>query len=118
MKLLAVLLLLSGCASKMETAWQVAHAVDGLQTLSIAGDECYEERNPITRSLIGRDPSEGDVVAWYLGTAFAHAWMDRQLEPYPRWQKLWQSLSLVVVADAIVQNHEAGVRVTGKNVGC
>lgn len=109
-------LLLAGCASMngMERAWQVTHAIDAAQTLSIAGDECYEEQNWATRRLIGRRPSEADVVAWWAGTAIAHAWVSRRLEG--RWRAVWQSVTLVYGVDTVIENHRAGIRVDGDNL--
>lgn len=110
-------LLLAGCASMngMERAWQISHAVDGLQTLSIARDDCYEEQAWLTRRLIGSRPSEGEVVAWWAGMAVGHAWVSRRLEDHPRWQAVWQSITLVHSVDTVMSNHRVGLRVDGDN---
>ena len=72
--MLVFIIALSGCISisRTELAWQAVHAVDVAQTLNIVNDPCYIESNPITTSLIGEQPSTGEVIAWGVGAGFLH----------------------------------------------
>lgn len=104
------LLLCAGCQTPGEATWQAMHLVDGLQTLSIAKDPCFYEKDPITRRIIGRNPSEADVVIWWAGTAVAHAWVSRRLERRERLYTIWQAVSLGSKGFTIGRNHSIGIR--------
>jgi hypothetical protein len=111
---------LAGCQSmsREEKTWQVLHAMDVAQTLNAASDPCYREKAWLTKRLIGEQPSDGQVIAWGVGTAVMHAWVSNGLEERgaPRWvQKLWELGTLGHTSYAIGSNHEAGVRPFGSN---
>ena len=109
----------AGCETlpPAEAVWQTAHLIDTAQTMQIAKNpECYHEKNPITRSLIGKHPSEEAVVAWGIGMAVAHYQVTRLLTRYeaPRWvQWGWQAVSIGSTGAAVVNNHEIGLRPFG-----
>jgi hypothetical protein len=104
------LVVVGGCANKMETAWQITHAIDGLQTLQIAKSDCFYEANWFTQQQIGKHPSEEAVVVWWAAHAMGHYMVTRWLEPYPKWQKAWQSVTLANSAYYVVNNHRIGLR--------
>lgn len=111
---------LAGCSSmsREEKTWQVLHAMDVAQTLNAASDPCYKEKAWVTKRLIGEQPSDGQVLAWGVGTAVMHAWVSSNLEESgaPRWvQKLWELGTLGHTSYAIGSNHDAGVRPFGNN---
>lgn len=113
-------LLLGGCQSmdREERTWQMLHAMDVAQTLNAANDPCYKEDAWLTKRLIGEQPSDGQVLAWGVGTAVIHAWVSGRLEDRgaPRWvQKVWELGTLGHTSYAIGSNHEAGVRPFGSN---
>jgi hypothetical protein len=115
-----LLLALAGCQSmsRQEFAWQALHAVDVAQTLEAARDPCYQESAWVTRQLIGRQPSDGAVLAWGAGTAVLHAWISSELESRgaPAWvQMVWDLGTLGQTAYAVGSNHTTGVRVLGRN---
>lgn len=111
---------LGGCQSmdRQELAWQTLHAVDVAQTLNAASDPCYKEDAWLTQRLIGAQPSDGEVLAWGVGTALFHAWISNALEDRgaPVWvQKVWTLGTLGHTSYAVTTNHEAGVRPFGGN---
>jgi hypothetical protein len=117
-----LMMLLAGCQgwqpSREEWVWQSLHAVDVAQTLAAADDACYEEAAPITRHLIGAQPSTGEVLAWGAGMALGHAWVSALLERHeaPVWvQKTWSFATITGTGLAIATNHREGVRVFGAN---
>ena len=120
--LAAGVLAASGCASldmsRSETAWQTLHAVDVAQTLNAARDPCYRESDPLTRAIIGEQPSTGEVVAWAVGSSVLHAVVSRKLERHaPKWVTgVWHSLSIGSKGLTIGRNHAEGIRPFGDNV--
>ncbi|MFW6093271.1 MAG: hypothetical protein ACODAC_04800 [Pseudomonadota bacterium] len=118
--MLAALPFAGGCQSldRDELTWQTLHAMDVAQTLSAAGDPCYEEEAWLTRRIIGEQPSESEVLAWGIGTSLMHAWVSDALERRnaPGWlQKAWELGTLGHTTYAVGSNHEAGVRPFGRN---
>lgn len=111
---------LGGCASmdRQELTWQAMHAVDVAQTLNAASDPCYKEDAWLTSRLIGAQPSDGEVIAWGVGTAVFHAWVSRSLETRgaPVWvQMAWDLGTLGHTTYAVGTNHSEGVRPFGSN---
>jgi hypothetical protein len=116
----------AGCQSmdREEIAWQALHAVDVAQTMSAARDPCYREAAWLTRSIIGEQPSEAEVLAWGVGTAIIHRWVGQVLErrDAPRWVRVaWDLGTIGYTGHTVVDNHRNGVRIWGDNVehdGC
>lgn len=124
--ILAVLtaLQLCGCAAlrdPYELAWQGANVVDALQTATLHDDPCLKEGHPLTRALIGENPSRESVAAWAIGGALLHAGVTNLLleRGWLRSARAWQLISLSDKGVAIAINHSNGVRIGSKNVsGC
>lgn len=123
--MLISLVALAGCQnmSKPELAWQAMHFVDVAQTINgPANDPCFVEANPLTRSLIGENPSEESVLLWGMGVAFLHATASHMIEESdaPKWVEwAWHSVSLVTKGSTIIGNHNEGIRPFGRNInGC
>ena len=116
----------TGCQSmdREEIAWQALHAVDVAQTMSAARDPCYREAAWLTRSIIGEQPSEAEVLVWGVGTAIIHRWVGLALErrDAPRWVRVaWDLGTIGYTGYTVVDNHQNGVRIWGDNVehdGC
>lgn len=111
---------LSACQSmdRQEKTWQVLHAIDVAQTLNAASDPCYKENAWLTKRLIGEQPSDGEVIAWGVGTSLIHAWVSNALEDRgaPIWvQKVWELGTLGHTSYAVGSNHRNGVRPFGDN---
>lgn len=118
---LVLVVALSGCTA-LETresqAWLVLHAVDTLQTYHAAQEpNCYKEGDSITRSLIGSHPSDGEVIAWSLGSAALHLGVTELLlrNDHPKLAKAWQYVRIGVSLDAVYNNHSAGIRIGSSN---
>ncbi len=114
--------LFGGCQSLdlsgEEVAWQALHAVDVAQTLSAADDPCYEEDAWLTRRLIGRQPSDAEVMAWGIGTAVGHALIAKTLERWdaPVWlKKVWSYGTITHTGYVVASNHDEGIRVVDGN---
>lgn len=103
---------------RTEMTWQGLHAVDVAQTLNAADDPCYREKAWLTEHLIGEQPSDGEVLAWGVGTAVIHAWISRALETHraPGWlQAAWDLGTLGHTGYSVASNHHEGVRIFGDN---
>ena len=119
--IMPLLTLTFGCQSvdRQELAWQGLHVVDVAQTLNAASDPCYEETAWLTEKIIGKQPSDAEVLAWGVGTALVHMWVANQLERRnaPRWlQMTWSLGTIGSTGYAVVDNHQNGVRPWGNNV--
>jgi hypothetical protein len=125
--LLSLIILTSfGCASfpkdpywQAEAGWQTLHAIDVLQTINgPAKDDCFVEANSITKSFIGEKPNTGEVLVWGVASGAAHWGVTKLLDRYnakPWVKTAWQSVTIVVVADTVVDNHRIGIRPWGNN---
>lgn len=113
-------LALSGCTA-LETresqAWLALHAVDTVQTYRVAHDPCFQETDGITRSLIGRRPSDAEVLAWSVGMAGLHLGVTELLlrNDHPKLARAWQYFRIGVTMDAISNNHSIGIRIGSPN---
>jgi hypothetical protein len=126
-KLLLIVLLLgwaalalTGCTSLRrpeELAWQGLHVYDTLQTMNMADEPCYKENSPVTRAVLGADPSKGRVVAWGVGASLVHAGVSDWLitHEHPGAYRVWQTLTFVDTAIAVHGNYSIGVRVGAPN---
>jgi hypothetical protein len=118
---IAAVIACSGCTaleSRESQAWLALHAVDTVQTFRIADQPtCFKEGDSLTRSVIGSHPSDGEVVAWSVGSAALHLgvaeWLLRN--DHPRIAKVWHYLRIGVTASAVAQNHSIGIRIGAPN---
>jgi len=113
--------LLSGCASWNretvieESAYQVLHAVDTAQTINIRkqwleGSDLYEVDS---RWAIGKEPSEGKVIAYMATVAVAHACVTEIMvaNDAPKWAiRTWEILSIGVTVDEVGRNYSLGIK--------
>ena len=117
-----VMAFLAGCGEwsaetkAEETAYQLVHGADTLQTLQIAHNtRCYSEVGG-ARSLIGPKPKPEAVLAWGVGLGLAHAGItevinEAQLDgASPWWQRTWQAATIIPVIDTVHKNWGAGLQ--------
>lgn len=116
------LIVFGGChsveLSREEISWQTLHAMDIAQTMSAASDPCYEEDAWLTQKLIGRQPSDTEVMAWGVGTAVGHVLVASALDAWnaPEWvQKAWSYGTISYTGFTVANNHNEGVRMFGDN---
>lgn len=111
---IAAVLVLAGCQGvpKAEIAWQALHAVDVAQTVQIARSECFREDDPLTRAMIGEDPSVGEAIGWGVAMAGFHYGVTRWLEAIeaPGWlQSGWQVVTIVNSGHFVKNNFDQGI---------
>ena len=82
-------------------AYNVASAVDMLQTREIQSNPAYTELNP----LIG--DSDGEILAYFLAKSTLHYSITRILPQ--EYRPAWLGISIVPTLGAIHNNHSIGV---------
>jgi len=129
---LLTLLALTGCASmpdKHDAVWYALHAIDTAQTYSVPRiNDSYAaglspcdgfEEHPVTRRLIGSEPSREKVLLWSVGFAAARWGFYELLERADVPTKHLKMLENVVKLDVVVGNHGNGIRALSRRTyGC
>ena len=107
---------------KHEVAWHTLNAVDMLQTINFAKEyPCYHEANPLTRRIIGKSPSTGEVIAVSLFYSGAIHYMNQWINNHPKMPKWTKNtvftIQFVTKFDTVVINNhiDGGVRPWGDN---
>ena len=85
--------------------FNVLQGIDMLQTLEIANNDDYYEKNPI----LGKHPSELQVVTYFISRGFAHYHATKMIPQ--KYRTLWHTYNIVYNYDVIRDNHELGVRI-------
>jgi transcriptional regulator with XRE-family HTH domain len=110
---------LGGCSTlrdPAEIAWQSLHAADIAMTDHIVNDPCFNEGAPLTRALIGSNPSHAGVAAWGIGSAALHLGVSHWLiDDHPTAYKVWQAISITDTAGALGKGFSIGVRIGAPN---
>uniref|UniRef100_A0A6H1ZMG4 Uncharacterized protein n=1 Tax=viral metagenome TaxID=1070528 RepID=A0A6H1ZMG4_9ZZZZ len=90
-----------------EAAFQTLHAVDYLQTRTIARHpEKYYERNPV----LGKHPSEENVIVYFAAGAVAHGVISYYLpDPY---RQIFQYVTIGLSSACVLNNFNIGLRVS------
>lgn len=117
--LVMCLILLTGCVQfdrkwstenrRLETAYQVVHAADFIQTLQIENHPELRETNP----FLGDHPSKGKILVWYMTTSYGHAFITNAFDDgAPEWMgRTWQILTIGDAVNAVYGNYRLGLKV-------
>jgi len=109
---------LSGCIqlSNKEKVWQGAHFVDLFQTLSVANHpECFWEKDPMTRRLIGEHPKPRDVLLWAAITSVVHVFIWKGIDKKVPKKYHLREIDIAIKSRVVINNNRRGVRVYGNN---
>mgnify|MGYP001319298786 CR=1 FL=1 len=85
--------------------FNVLQGIDMLQTLEIANNDAYYEKNKI----MGRHPSEAQVITYFIARGFAHYHATKILPA--KYRPLWHTYNVVYNYNVIKNNHEIGIKV-------
>ena len=85
--------------------FNVLQGIDMLQTLEIANNDTYYEKNPI----LGKHPSEFQVVTYFVARGFAHYHVTKMIPE--KYRSVWHGYNLFYNYDVIRDNHELGIRI-------
>lgn len=122
--ILLLCLALWGCADMQhfnrgaESAFQVANLVDMAQTLHGPGDDsCYRENEPLTRLLIGSQPSSTAIVAHGVAYGLIHYGVTHWLESHGHeyWAAAWEAVTIADTGTAVAHNYTIGIRLGAPN---
>ena len=79
--------------------------IDMLQTLEIANNDNYYEKNKI----LGKHPSEAQVITYFIVRGFAHYEATKMIPV--KYRSLWHTYNVVYNYDVIRDNHNIGIRI-------
>tara|TARA_Y100000748_G_scaffold288577_1_gene273636 strand:+ start:3724 stop:4101 length:378 start_codon:yes stop_codon:yes gene_type:complete len=85
--------------------FNVLQTIDMLQTLEIANNDAYYEKNPI----LGKHPNELHVVSYFIARGFAHYHVTKMIPQ--RYRNIWHGYNIVYNYDVIRDNHAIGIRI-------
>jgi hypothetical protein len=85
--------------------FNVLQGIDMLQTLEIANNDKYYEKNPI----LGKHPSEAEVVTYFIARGFVHYQATRMIPQ--RYRNLFHGYNVVYNYNVIRDNHQLGIRI-------
>ena len=86
-------------------AFNILQTIDMLQTLEIANNDKYYEKNKI----LGRHPSEAQVIAYFISRGFAHYHVTKMIPL--KYRNIWHTYNIVYNYDVIRDNHALGIRI-------
>ncbi len=86
-------------------AFNILQTIDMLQTLEIANNDNYYEKNKI----LGRHPSEAQVIAYFISRGFAHYHVTKMIPL--KYRNIWHTYNIVYNYDVIRDNHALGIRI-------
>ena len=85
--------------------FNVLKGIDMLQTLEIANNDAYYEKNKI----LGKHPSEAQVVTYFIARGFAHYHATKMIPE--KYRSMWHGYNIIYNYDVIRDNHQLGIRI-------
>ena len=85
--------------------FNILQTIDMLQTLEIANNDNYYEKNKI----LGKHPSEAQVITYFISRGFAHYHVTKMIPE--KYRNLWHGYNMVYNYDVIRKNHKLGIRI-------
>ena len=85
--------------------FNVMQGIDMLQTLEIANNDDYYEKNPI----LGKHPSETQVITYFIARGFAHYHATNMIPQ--KYRNLFHGYNIIYNYNVIKDNHELGIRI-------
>ena len=86
-------------------AFNVLQTIDMLQTLEIANNDNYYEKNKI----LGKHPNEFQVITYFIARGFAHYEATKMIPE--KYRAIWHTYNIVYNYDVIRDNHNIGIRI-------
>ena len=90
---------------KAIVAFNILQGIDMLQTLEIANNDNYYEKNKI----MGKHPSEAQVVTYFIARGLAHYQATKMIPQ--KYMSIWHTYNIVYNYNIIKDNHELGIRI-------
>ena len=86
-------------------AFNILQTIDMLQTLEIANNDNYYEKNKI----LGKHPNEFQVITYFIARGFAHYEATKMIPE--KYRSIWHTYNVVYNYDVIRDNHSIGIRI-------
>ena len=86
-------------------AFNILQTIDMLQTLEIANNDNYYEKNKI----LGKHPNEFQVITYFIARGFAHYEATTMIPE--KYRAIWHTYNIVYNYDVIRDNHNIGIRI-------
>ena len=86
-------------------AFNTLQFADMLQTLEIANNDAFYEKNKI----LGKHPSEAQVLTYFVARGFAHYHVTKMIPQ--KYRNIWHGYNIVYNYDVIRDNHQLGIRI-------
>ena len=96
---------LTATDKKSIIAFNILQTIDMLQTLEIANNDDYYEKNKV----LGKHPSESHVVAYFVFRGFAH-YHATNIIPQ-KYRNYFHGYNIIYNYSTIKDNHELGIRI-------
>jgi hypothetical protein len=96
---------LSDTDKKAIMVFNILQGIDMLQTLEIANNDNYYEKNKI----MGKHPSEVQVISYFIARGFAHYHATKMIPA--KYRPIWHTYNVVYNYDVIRNNHSIGIRI-------
>ncbi|OUU18624.1 MAG: hypothetical protein CBC05_01810 [Crocinitomicaceae bacterium TMED45] len=96
---------LTATDKKSIIAFNILQTIDMLQTLEIANNDNYYEKNKI----LGKHPNEFQVITYFIARGFAH-YETTKMIPL-KYRNIWHTYNIVYNYDVIRDNHNIGIRI-------
>lgn len=108
----------TGYRQPIDQAYQAAHVVDVLQTLSIHDSPCYKETE--SAYAIGENPDPFRTLVWGASMSAGHAYITGALieNGHSKLAKVWGWLSFGLKSYTVGHNYSVGVRIGSANAKC
>ena len=90
---------------KAIVVFNILQGIDMLQTLEIANNDNYYEKNKI----LGKHPSEAEVVTYFIARGLVHYQATRMIPQ--RYRNLFHGYNVVYNYNVIRDNHNIGIRI-------
>jgi len=90
---------------KAIVVFNILQGIDMLQTLEIANNDNYYEKNKI----MGKHPSEAQVVTYFIARGLAHYQATRMIPL--KYRNIFHTYNLVYNYNVIRDNHNIGIRI-------
>ena len=85
-----------------EVTWQFINVVDAVQTAQIADTPGVVEANPVTRSVLGPEPSKSGTAMYFATLGVSHFLISRLLPA--SWRPYWHNSTIMLGSVNAIRN--------------
>lgn len=94
--------------TKRQVAYTVIAIMDAGTTADIRNHDDIEEKAPITRQVLGRNPEPTETALYFTGMAIGNYVVSAVLPP--KYRSYWQNTTIIVNGGIVANNYRIGLR--------